>query len=82
MNPLTHPRRSLALVIAAALAVPWARAQDGQAVDIGQMLQQLRALRAALTPHFVGQVFHLPGTNESGRLKTCPTARRGFRDGF
>ena len=46
MNPLTHPRRSLALVIAAALAVPWARAQDGQAVDIGQMLQQLRALRA------------------------------------
>ncbi len=46
MNPLTSPRRPLALLIAAALAVPCARAQDGQAVDIGQMLQQLRALRA------------------------------------
>ena len=49
MNPLTHPSRTLALVIATALAVPCAHAQDGQAVDIGQMLQQLRALRADTT---------------------------------
>ncbi len=48
MNTLTPPRRTLALalVTAAALAVPCARAQDGQPVDIGQMLQQLRSLRA------------------------------------
>lgn len=45
MNPLAH-RHSLALIVAAALAVPCARAQDGQAVDVGQMLQQLRQLRA------------------------------------
>ena len=45
MNPLTPSRRSLAVVIAALLAMPCARAQDGQAVDIGQMLQQLRQLR-------------------------------------
>ena len=45
MNPLTPPRRALALIIAALLAVPGARAQAGQSVDIGQMLQQLRQLR-------------------------------------
>ncbi len=45
MNPLTPPRHTLAFVIAALLAVPCARAQDGQPVDIGQMLQQLRQLR-------------------------------------
>ena len=47
MNPLTTPRRSLALVVAALLAVPCARAQDGQTVNIGEMLQQLRQLREA-----------------------------------
>ena len=45
MNPLTTPRRTLAFVIAALLALPCALAQDGQPVDIGQMLQQLRQLR-------------------------------------
>ena len=43
MNPSTTSR--LALALAALLAVPCARAQDGQTVDIGQMLQQLRQLR-------------------------------------
>ncbi len=45
MTLLPPPRRSLAFIIAAILAVPCVRAQDGQAVDIGQMLQQLRQLR-------------------------------------
>ena len=45
MNPLTHPRRSLAFITAAMLAVPCAHAQDGQTVNIGEMLQQLRQLR-------------------------------------
>ena len=45
MNPLISPRRSLAFLLAAVLAVPGARAQDGQAVNIGEMLQQLRQLR-------------------------------------
>ena len=45
MNPLTPPRLSLAFIVAAMLAIPCARAQDGQPVDIGQMLQQLRQLR-------------------------------------
>ncbi len=45
MNPLTPTRRSLAVIIAALLAVPCARAQDGQTVNIGEMLQQLRQLR-------------------------------------
>ena len=47
MNPSTPPRRSLALIVAAMLAVPCARAQDGQTVNIGEMLQQLRQLREA-----------------------------------
>ncbi len=47
MNPSTPPRRSLALLVAALLAVPCARAQDGQTVNIGEMLQQLRQLREA-----------------------------------
>ena len=46
MNPLKTTRRSLAVIIAAMLAVPCARAQqDGQTVNIGEMLQQLRQLR-------------------------------------
>lgn len=45
MNPLPTPRRALAVILAALLAAPCARAQDGQSVDIGQMLQQLRQLR-------------------------------------
>lgn len=47
MLPQTPPRslKVLALIIAAALAVPCAQAQDGQTVDIGQMLQSLRQLR-------------------------------------
>ena len=46
MNPLTPTRRSLAVIIAALLAVPCARAQqDGQTVNIGEMLQALRQLR-------------------------------------
>ena len=45
MNPSTPTRRSLAFIAAAMLAVPCARAQDGQTVNIGEMLQQLRQLR-------------------------------------
>ena len=47
MNPSTPTRRSLAFIVAAMLAVPCARAQDGQTVNIGEMLQQLRQLREA-----------------------------------
>ncbi len=47
MPPITHPNRSntLALLVAATLAVPFAQAQDGQSVDIAQMIQALRQLR-------------------------------------
>lgn len=51
MSSPATPRRfqTLALLIAAALAVPCARAQDGQTVDIAQMLQALRQLREQTT---------------------------------
>ena len=47
MKPSTPSRRSLTFLAAAMLAVPCARAQDGQTVNIGEMLQQLRQLREA-----------------------------------
>jgi len=51
MSPPATPRRSRipAIFIAAALAVPCGHAQDGQTVDIGKMLQELRQLREQTT---------------------------------
>ena len=45
MNLLPPPRRSLAFIIAAILAMPCVRAQDGQAVDVAKMLSQLSQLK-------------------------------------
>ena len=47
MHSHTAPHRltTLVLIIAAAIAAPCARTQDGQPMDIAQMLQQLRQLR-------------------------------------
>ena len=49
MNPSTFTRPTLAFFIAAFLAVPCARAQDGQPVDVAKMLGQLSQLKEQQT---------------------------------